>query len=160
MRKLDTLGMTGVVMLVGGATTFLSDDHLLPLWMAWIVGPLLWYLGFGVMIAWLCGRFFIAPAGEEPEEAAVETSVRHSQPSNFLEHDWEPAAPVRWQTGPILTTVMLLLLVSMLAIRGTPRRHQQGPQQNAGIRQQAQQGADRRSATLHPYVSQKIGARN
>lgn len=115
MRRLDTLGITGVVMLVGGATTFLSDDHVLPLWVAWIVGPLLWYLGFAVMIVWLCSRFFLTPA--EEEDAIEVAPVRTPQPSNFLEHDWEPAPPPRWQTVPILTTVMLLLLVSMLAIR-------------------------------------------
>jgi len=115
MRRLDTLGMTGVVMLVAGATTFLSYDHVLPLWVAWIVGPLLWYLGFAVMIAWLCGRFFLTQA--EEEDAIEVAPVRKPQPSNFLEHDWEPTAPARWQTVPILATVMLLLLVSMLAIR-------------------------------------------
>ena len=48
MRRVNMLGITGAAMLLGGAATFMSDDSFLPLWITWIVGPLLWYLSFAI----------------------------------------------------------------------------------------------------------------
>ncbi len=70
MRKFDALGMAGVAMLLIGAITFMGQDSFVPLWIAWTVGPLLWYLGFAVAIVWGFYRFFGRPA-EEPETTPV-----------------------------------------------------------------------------------------
>lgn len=75
-------------MLVGGATTFLSNGSFLPLWITWIAGPLLWYLGFAVAMVWGYHFFFDQAEPESQTEPAVEpqtTTVvvvrrQHSQP--------------------------------------------------------------------------------
>ncbi|MGH9521207.1 MAG: hypothetical protein ACRD3E_01605 [Terriglobales bacterium] len=72
MRKLDTLGFTAVAMLLGGLVTFISEDHYLPLWVAWIVGPLLWYLGFAVAMVWGYRCFFGAPQEQEAERRVAQ----------------------------------------------------------------------------------------
>ena len=71
MRKVDTLGMAGVVMLLTGAVTFMGQGSLVPLWVAWTVGPLLWYLGFAVAIVWGFCRFFVSAVAEESETTTV-----------------------------------------------------------------------------------------
>ena len=58
MRHVNALGVTGLVLLLAGATTFLTDDSFLPLWITWIVGPLFWYLGFAVSLVWGYHYFF------------------------------------------------------------------------------------------------------
>ncbi len=75
MRKLDTLGFTAVAMLLGGLVTFISEDHYLPLWTAWVVGPLLWYLGFAVALVWGYRRFFDASQEQEVEQRAEEPQL-------------------------------------------------------------------------------------
>ncbi len=68
MRKFDALGMAGVVMLLTGAVIFMGQDSFVPLWLAWTVGPLLWYLGFAIAIVWGFCRFFGQPETTEESE--------------------------------------------------------------------------------------------
>ena len=68
MRRVNWLGITGAAMLLGGAATFMSNDTYLPLWITWIVGPLLWYLGFAISLVWGYHHFFDQP---EPEPIAA-----------------------------------------------------------------------------------------
>ena len=70
MRKFDTLGMAGVVMLLTGAVTFMGQDSFVPFWVAWTVGPLLWYLGFAITLVWGFYRFF-GHAAEESDTTPV-----------------------------------------------------------------------------------------
>lgn len=93
MRKLDTLGFTAVAMLFGGLVTFISEDHYLPLWAAWIVGPLLWYFGFAVALVWGYRRFLDAPR-EEKAESRVE------QPQTVIVVHRE-AARANFGRGPV-----------------------------------------------------------
>ncbi|HEU5450737.1 MAG TPA: hypothetical protein VFU76_02070 [Terriglobales bacterium] len=62
-RGSDKLGVIGVVMLALGAYFFFGSqfgaERSVPLWVAWIVGPLLWYLGFAVMTVWVFRRAFM-----------------------------------------------------------------------------------------------------
>ena len=90
MRKLDTLGFTAVAMLLGGLVTFISEDNYLPLWAAWIIGPLFWYLGFAVALVWGYRRFFDAPQEQEvarraelPETTTVVVVNRAPAATNF-----------------------------------------------------------------------------
>ena len=76
MKRVDALGLTGVAMLLGGATTFLSNDSFLPLWITWIVGPLFWYLGFAVMLVWGYQHFFGPAASQETEPQITIRFVR------------------------------------------------------------------------------------
>lgn len=107
MRKIDGLGIAGLLMLVVGAGTFFGARGFLPVWLAWLVGPLLWYLGFAVVVAWLGFRIF-GGATETEEEARPEAAQESAVPtkrqtvreavqpvvvihvrSNFHEHDWD-----------------------------------------------------------------------
>lgn len=76
MRRVDFLGITGVAMLLGGLVMFLSEGSLLPLWVTWIVGPLLWYFGFAVMLVWGYQQFF----GHAAQEKAPEPTPARMEP--------------------------------------------------------------------------------
>ena len=76
MRRVDLLGITGVAMLLGGLVMFLSEGSYLPLWVTWIVGPLLWYLGFAVMLVWGYQQFF----GQAVQEKAPEPTPSRMEP--------------------------------------------------------------------------------
>lgn len=88
MRRIDMLGITGVAMLTGGVVIFLSDGSFLPLWATWIIGPLLWYLGFAVMLVWGYQQFFgqAAQANAPEPTPALKEPVRRQRvtapPSN------------------------------------------------------------------------------
>lgn len=82
MRKFDTLGMAGVVMLLTGAVIFMGQDAYVPLWIAWTVGPLLWYLGFAIAIVWGFYRFF-GQAAEESDTTEVLVVQPRSTQRNF-----------------------------------------------------------------------------
>ncbi len=68
MRKFDAVGMAGTVLLLTGAITFMGQGSLVPLWVAWTVGPLLWYLGFAMAVVWGFCRFFVRPVEAEEHE--------------------------------------------------------------------------------------------
>jgi hypothetical protein len=83
MRRFDALGMAGVVMLLTGAVTFMGQSSFVPLWIAWTVGPLLWYLGFAVAIVWGFCRFFGYAAAEETDTTTVMVIQPRSTPPRF-----------------------------------------------------------------------------
>jgi hypothetical protein len=72
---------------------FKSGAEYVPAWFAWVVAPLLWYIGFAVLVVWAAVRMLpmkrIAQRGER-EEAAGE-SARPTSPIvssiEFAEHD-------------------------------------------------------------------------
>src|SRR5215471_7052808 len=66
-RKANWLGLTGLVVLIAGAVIFRSRGELIPWWLSWILGPLLWYVGGGMAIASLIQRMF---SPDKPEERA------------------------------------------------------------------------------------------
>ena len=75
MRRMDMLGMTGVLMLLAGAVTFMGQQSFVPLWIAWTVGPLLWYLGFAVTVVWGLYRAFSLAANAEHESETMKVIV-------------------------------------------------------------------------------------
>ncbi len=113
MRRADVLAFLGLFLLFAGAGTFLSKYEFLPLWVVWLVGPLLWYLGFAVLISWLLWRLFVPAAGAAREEQEA-TPVRAS---NFVEHDYdhEPMEPTMKKV-PVYSTLLILILLSCLFI--------------------------------------------
>ncbi len=118
MRRMDALGALGLAMLVAGALMFLSGSTAMPLWIAWLVGPLCWYLGFAVMIAWLVYRLFV-PAkaeAEEPAEAPVQVRIRLPQVSNFHEHDCEFPVETPSYHVPVFGGALVLLMCSLTAV--------------------------------------------
>ena len=113
MRRVDTLAFIGLFLLFAGAGTFLGKYSALPLWVVWLVGPLLWYLGFAVLISWMLWRLFVpAPAAARQEE----TEVQPVHVSNFLEHDYETPLEPRMRKVPVYGTLVILILLSSLFI--------------------------------------------
>ena len=115
MRRVDVLAFLGLFLLFAGAGTFLSKYSAFPLWVVWLVGPLLWYLGFAVLISWMLWRLFVPVAETAEEEQEV---VRPAPVSNFLEHDYEPASEPKVRKVPVYSTLLILILLSSLFIAG------------------------------------------
>ncbi len=115
MRRVDTLAFFGLFLLFAGAGTFLSKYDFMPLWVVWLVGPLLWYLGFAVLISWMLWRLFVPAAGEARQEEEQEAGVARA--SNFLEHDYEhdPTEP-KMRKVPVYSTLIILILLSSVFI--------------------------------------------
>jgi hypothetical protein len=66
MRRIDWMGVAGMAMLLIGAVVFLGNNSYVPLWVAWTVGPLFWYLGFAVTLVWgFCRMFGLVGEKEE-----------------------------------------------------------------------------------------------
>jgi cytochrome c6 len=114
MRRVDVLAFIGLFLLFAGAGTFLSKYTFLPLWVVWLVGPLLWYLGFAVLISWMLWRLFV------PGSEAVEQEKEVAQPvraSNFVEHDYETTLePKTMRKAPVYSTLVVLILLSFAFI--------------------------------------------
>ncbi len=64
----DALGLAGLAMLLIGAWLIYTGQYTSPLWVTWIVGPTLWYLGVASMIVWLCWRLFRAKPSKSPND--------------------------------------------------------------------------------------------
>jgi len=114
MRRVDWLGITGLLMLFAGAGTFVGAYSVLPLWIVWLVGPLCWYLGFAMVISWMvCRVLKLVPAARpEPERQQKVLALR----SNFLEHDYEAPMESRMRKVPVFGALLLLLLLSTAVI--------------------------------------------
>lgn len=111
MRRVDILGAIGLLFLIAGAGTFLNSYSNMPLWVVWLVGPLLWYLGFAVLISWLLWRLFVpAPEAQKQEDA------QPARASNFLEHDYEIPTESKMRKVPVYSTLAILIILSSLFI--------------------------------------------
>ena len=58
LTRPDAIGLVGLLMLVIGAWFIYTGQYTPPLWVTWIVGPTLWYLGVATIIVWVCWRLF------------------------------------------------------------------------------------------------------
>jgi mono/diheme cytochrome c family protein len=113
MRRVDVLAFIGLFLLFAGAGTFLTKYAFLPLWVVWLVGPLLWYLGFAVLISWMLWRLFVP--GRDAEQEEEETQPARA--SNFVEHDYEiPMEPRKMRKAPVYSTLLILILLSFAFI--------------------------------------------
>lgn len=63
-RRFNWLGISGLALLLLGAVIFRSRGALVPWYLSWILGPLLWYVGGGLAIASLIQRMFSASKSE------------------------------------------------------------------------------------------------
>ncbi len=70
-RQVNWLALSGLVMLAAGGFIVYSSPDFLPLWVIWLVGPLLWYLGGAVTVGGIAAHFF---AAEPNRKKSVETS--------------------------------------------------------------------------------------
>ncbi|MGZ4819162.1 MAG: c-type cytochrome [Terriglobales bacterium] len=112
MRRVDILGAIGVLFLIAGAGTFLNSYSTMPLWVVWLVGPLLWYLGFAILISWLLWRLFV-PAPEAQQEQEEAQKVRAS---NFVEHDYEVPVEPKMRKVPVYSALAILIILSSVFI--------------------------------------------
>jgi hypothetical protein len=68
-RRVDTLGLIAAIAAIAGLACFLIRSDLLPAWVAFLAGPLLWFFGTVIGIVWLICRFVPAsPAGSDQAE--------------------------------------------------------------------------------------------
>lgn len=58
VRRSDVFGLAGVLMLLFGAWFIFARLYPLPLWITWIVGPTLWYVGVSTTVVWLLRRVY------------------------------------------------------------------------------------------------------
>lgn len=54
----DIFGLVGVGMILVGAWFIYTGQYVPPLWVTWIIGPTLWYVGIATTIGWICWRAF------------------------------------------------------------------------------------------------------
>ena len=86
-RTPNWLGLTGLGLLLLGAGIFRSRGSLVPWYLSWILGPLLWYVGGGLAIASLIQRMFSSSARRETapkRDKAVEKKVVNPQEETEL----------------------------------------------------------------------------
>jgi len=70
--KRSTLALIcGAVMLIAGGVLVFGSYEVFPLWAIWLVGPLLWYLGFAISMVGLAVRFFVVPSHVEEKQVVL-----------------------------------------------------------------------------------------
>ncbi len=69
----DFLCLAGVAMILVGAWFIYTGQYAPPLWVTWIVGPILWYLGVAMTVVWVCWRLF----REKPAKKTGGSSRHH-----------------------------------------------------------------------------------
>lgn len=88
-RRIDVVAMVGFAGLAIGAALFRFGADYVPAWLAWLIAPLLWYVGVGMLVGWACVRMFsMGRRGATDSEKAAE-KARPRFTSNFVEHDFE-----------------------------------------------------------------------
>src|SRR5690242_1248765 len=82
MKPVVTIGV-GFVMLIGGATLVFGSGDGIPLWVSWLVGPMLWYGGFIVSIVGLVIRLMQAVNAYEAKQHAPQVVLvpKKSEPA-------------------------------------------------------------------------------
>jgi hypothetical protein len=94
-RKSDFTAIAGAAAVATGMLLFKSGAEYVPAWLAWLVAPLLWYIGFAVLVVWAAVRMLPMKRitqSREREEAAGE-AARPTRPPivasiEFAEHDF------------------------------------------------------------------------
>ncbi len=78
-RQVNWLALSGLVMLAAGAFIVYSTPEFLPLWVIWLVGPLLGDGGGAVTVGGIAAHFFIAvPKRKRSAETTAEvTPILH-----------------------------------------------------------------------------------
>jgi hypothetical protein len=65
MRRTDTFGLLGLVMLVVGVVLFLQGSAAHLSWVYWVGGPALWFFGFATLVGWMVLRWGRSDKEEE-----------------------------------------------------------------------------------------------
>ncbi|MGZ4814683.1 MAG: hypothetical protein ACXVZV_04710 [Terriglobales bacterium] len=56
LRGFDVIGVAGLAMLLCGAWFIFVARYPPPVWIVWMVGPTLWYIGGTITVIWLVWR--------------------------------------------------------------------------------------------------------
>jgi hypothetical protein len=91
----DLVGAIGAAAVLIGMMIFKTGAALVPAWVAWLVAPLLWYAGFGMLVGWAMARM-LAVARRPERKSATRTEHAAAPPkpapllasSSFAEHDF------------------------------------------------------------------------
>lgn len=76
-KKRSWSGMVGFLMLMVGAKLFFNTNaEVLPLWVSWLVGPLLWYGGFLFICYWFLCRIFASKPDVSIEKQTSSARLR------------------------------------------------------------------------------------
>ncbi|MFB3916614.1 MAG: hypothetical protein ACE14M_07795 [Terriglobales bacterium] len=89
LRRIDLLAVVGFTGLAVGAALFKFGADYVPSWLAWLVAPLLWYAGVGMLVGWACGRMFSMGRRRATVSDPDAPKPRSRFVSNFVEHDFE-----------------------------------------------------------------------
>jgi hypothetical protein len=94
-RKSDFAGIAGAAAVATGMLLFKSGADYVPAWIAWLVAPLLWYIGFAVLVVWAAVRM-LPMARTSQRRGAEEGAGEPARPTpppivasiEFAEHDF------------------------------------------------------------------------
>ena len=84
MRRYKIL-MTGLLMVGTGAYLIFRNPEFLPLWLVWLIGPFLWYVGIAVSIGGVGAALFVPlntrerQALERKQKQQSEVPILHMQ---------------------------------------------------------------------------------
>jgi hypothetical protein len=96
-RKSDFTAIAGAAAVATGMLLFKNGAEYVPAWFAWVVAPLLWYIGFAVLVVWAAVRMLpmkrITQSGEREEGAmeparptsAIVASIEFAEHDSFLD---------------------------------------------------------------------------
>lgn len=107
-KRFNWLGFTGLLLLLTGAIIFRSRGGWIPWFLSWILGPLLWYLGGGLVIASLVQRLFAS------SEKAAETAVRETFVANPVKE-----TEISMKKAHVVV-VLSVVLLSVTAVQAAP----------------------------------------
>ncbi len=97
-RRFNWLGISGLALLLLGAAIFRSRGALVPWYLSWILGPLLWYVGGGLAIASLIQRMFSSAKSET-------VAVPQREPANNLKE-----SELQMKKAHVLVLIMVFAL--------------------------------------------------
>ena len=75
MRRTDAFGLLGLLLLLAGVSLYFSASAERMSGWYWLVGPLLWYGGFALIIGWGFVRFSRAQRREQPTTRQVSSEA-------------------------------------------------------------------------------------
>ncbi len=89
------MGVAGAAAVLIGMVIFRAGAEVVPAWVAWLIAPLMWYSGFGMLVGWAMVRMLAATRRPERKSATrKEHAPARSVPapllasSSFAEHDF------------------------------------------------------------------------
>lgn len=89
--------VAGSLMLGTGAFLIFSNPQFLPLWLVWLAGPFLWYVGIAATIVGIAAGLFLPlnPKEKQAMAAKEERELIRVLPLRTLVHQTAPAGLIR-----------------------------------------------------------------